>query len=160
MGKPKNKNFQKSKNFSKPKKYQKSDFSLAAKKIITAVIIIAMISVILFLLFKAFSTPERVIKTKIEAVAADYYENFLYPDIEKYGTREKTLSEIMHRYEQNGFSEVTLRQLSLYDGKDHADVDSIINTYCDDTASYVKFYPEPPYGQKDYRIDYHYTCEF
>ena len=119
-----------------------------------------MISVILFLLFRAFSTPERVIKTKIEAVAADYYENFLYPDIEKYGTREKTLSEIMHRYEQNGFSEVTLRQLSLYDSKDHTDVDSIINTYCDDTASYVKFYPEPPYGQKDYRIDYHYTCEF
>ncbi|MBR2659035.1 hypothetical protein IKD57_04115 [Candidatus Saccharibacteria bacterium] len=168
MAKPKNKNVN-SKNIHKKRtgsstvrhsRLKKPDFSRTARKIIIVVIIITMFAVILFLLFKSFSTPEHIIKAKIETAATDYYENFFYTDITKYGTTEKSLAEIMDRYKDKGFSTVSLRQLLLYDSKKYADARDVVTSYCDENKSYVKFYPEPPYEQKNYRIEYHYSCDF
>ena len=158
MAKSKNKNiYKKLPNREKPKK---ADFSLVAKKISIAIIIISMLSVVLLLLFVSFSTPEYNTKTKVESIAKDYYENFFYPGITKYGTTEKALTEIMDRYKESGFSTVYFRQLLLYDNQKHADASNLITAYCDENDSFIKIYPEPPYGQQNYHIDYHYACDF
>ena len=143
------------------KKSQKSTLSeKGIKRTIVTVIILAILMVILAVLAYIFYTPERIVKLKIENIATDYYENFFYQDIVKYKTTESQLTATMQKYEQKGFAKVALQQLLLYDNQKHADAASTLKEYCDETQTYITIYPEYPYGQKDYRIDYNYSCEF
>ena len=130
------------------------------KGTIIAVIILAMLAVILAGLAAFYYTPERIIKSKIEAIAADYYENYFYQDIVNYKTTQNQLEKTMSKYEASGFSRVDLSQLLIYDSQKHADSAETIKKYCDENNTSVQFYPEAPYGQKNYHIDYKYSCHF
>ncbi len=130
------------------------------KGTIIVVIILAMLTVILAILISFFYTPENIIKSKIETIAADYYENYFYQDIVSYKTTQAQLEKTMKKYEESGFSRVTLQQLLLYDSQKHADATEILKKYCDESATYVQFFPIAPYGQKNYRVDYYYSCDF
>lgn len=130
------------------------------KGTVIAVIILAMLAVILAVLTTLFYTPERVIKTKIEDIARDYYENYFYQDIVNYKTTQTQLEKTMKKYENNGFSRIALSQLLIYDSQKHADAADIIKNYCDENTTSIQFFPTAPYGQKDYRINYYYSCEF
>ncbi|MBR5046126.1 hypothetical protein IKX73_00625 [Candidatus Saccharibacteria bacterium] len=133
---------------------------LISKRSILAVIILAMLTVILTLLFSNFYDPEKLTTKRIEEITADYYETYFYPRIENYGTTDKSMSDIMSRYKETGFSKITLRQLLLFDSARHADLSKLLTKYCDPEATYVKIYPDEPYGKTDYHVDYTYSCAF
>ncbi len=133
---------------------------LVSKRSILAVIVLAMLTVILTLLFSNFYDPEKLTTRKIESITADYYETYFYPRIENYGTTDKSMSDIMSRYKETGFSKITLRQLLLFDSARHADAAELLTKYCDPEATYVKIYPDDPYGKTDYHVDYTYSCAF
>ena len=125
---------------------------LILKRVVLAVIALAMLMVILALLLKSFMEPEKVVTSKIETIVADYYENYFYDRIKDYSN--------LDNYTENGFSKVTLRQLLLFDSERHANDASLLNEYCDVEATYVRIYPEAPFSKTDYHVDYHYACTF
>ena len=116
--------------------------------------------VVLALITSFFNKPENIIKSKIVAIAEDYYENYFYEKILENTPSDKSMSEVMHRYEKKGFTAVSLRQLMLFDGKRHAEAEAVLYNYCDPDDTEVHFYPEEPFGVKDYRVEYKYACIF
>ena len=123
-----------------------------ARRSILVVIVLAMMAVILLLLFTSFTKPERTVTNKIESITADYYENYFYDRIKDYDN--------LKNYTEHGFSKVTLRQLLLFDSERHADAADLLNKYCDGEKTYVKIYPEAPFGNKNYHVEYYYACTF
>ena len=132
------------------------------RRIILAVIALSAIMVILSLLFNIFTTPEHIITGKIESIAADYYENYLYTFIASSSSINSTkpVEEIIASYAKNGFDAITLHQLLLFDGERHADAAAALTRYCDETETLIRYYPTEPYGQTDYRADIKYSCIF
>ena len=139
---------------------KKSPKLTGIRNTIITVILLAMITVVLAVLAVIFNTPERVVKSKIESIAADYYENFFYQSIVEYKTTQKELEKTMQKYEKDGFSRITLQQLLLYDNQKHADAAETLKNYCNESETAVTIYPKAPYGQKDYHVEYDYSCEF
>lgn len=121
------------------------------RKTILAVIVLAMMAVVLAVLMSFFNKPEQVVKSKIEEIAKDYYENYFY---------EKLSVDGLDRYVKTGFTAVPLRRLLIFDNRRHAEAEAVLYTYCDPDATTIKFYPEEPFGVKDYRAEYKYTCTF
>ena len=128
-----------------------------AKKSVLTIIILAMLVVTLALLLAYFLKPETIVKSKMSAISTDYYENYYYPQIVEQSS--KPLPEILEYYSTHGFSQVTLRQLLLIDNERNKDASDLKN-YCDENATYIQIFPEPPYGKNNYHIDYHYSCTF
>ncbi len=135
-------------------------FVLTVRGVILTVIVLAMMSVILAVLVVTFHNPERIIESKIESIAADYYENYYYEKILNNIPSNKKVGELMEKYAEGGFSDVSLRQLMLFDGRRHADAETELYRYCDPDETYVHFYPEEPFGVTDYRVEYKYACIF
>lgn len=133
-----------------------------AQKLIVAVIILAIVAVGVALASTLLSNPERLVRRKLDAMAADYYENHLYAELESSPEYAEItdLDEFMEKYARLGFARVTLRQLLLYDdAKYGAEADYLLN-YCDENVTNVTFYPEPPYGRGAYRAEFSYSCAY
>ncbi|MBQ2695263.1 hypothetical protein IJG04_01335 [Candidatus Saccharibacteria bacterium] len=141
------------------KRFDRKVFA-SIKKIILSIILLASLAVILATIFTITATPENTVKSKIESITADYYENFYYENLITFATTERTLEQIMQPYAEHGFTKVTLEQLLLFDNQRHADSANILTTYCNDTATYITIYPDPPYNRTDYHVNYNYSCNF
>ena len=135
---------------------------LFSKRAILTIIIVAAMTVVLALLFNIFTTPERTITKKIEDIAADYYENYLYTSIASSSSinNTKPVTEIIENYAKNGFDSITLHQLLLFDGQRHADAAPFLSRYCDEYETTIHYFPTEPYSQKDYRTEITYSCIF
>lgn len=132
------------------------------KKIIITVIILAFITVAIGVIFIPFSKPEYKINTKIPALASDYYENYFYEELlnlDQY-SNESDLKKAMTKYEEKGFAIVTLRQLLLHHDEVSSEPLNYLKEYCDENATFVRFYPEYPYEKTSYHIDYNYSCDY
>lgn len=130
-------------------KSKKSSPDQVAKRTIIAVICLAIITVIIAALCKFLLNDEKISKDSMNAMAAKYYENSLY---------ESLTSDVMDKYSQRGFAPVYLRQL-LIDESDQSTV-NLIRKHCDENTTSVKFYPDPPYDKKSYRMEFQYDCDF
>ncbi|MBQ3263681.1 hypothetical protein IJH06_01015 [Candidatus Saccharibacteria bacterium] len=128
------------------------------RRVIFVVIILAMLIVILATLLSHFSDPERLVKTRIEDIAADYYENYFYTKIESY-TSQPT-EKILESYKDKGTQKYSLDYLLLFDGERHSDSAAVLTKYCDENDTYVKYFPVEPYGKTDYRAEITYACIF
>ena len=126
-----------------------------AQKAIITVIILAMLTVIASLISSFLQSPEHRVKSTIAKLAADYYENYFYPDIST-----NDISSTLSKYTETGFSRTSLRQLLLYDNQKNAEYRDLITKYCDENSTYVQFFPTEPFGNTNYRIEYTYTCNF
>lgn len=137
-----------------------SNFSRNA---ILSVIILAMLVVILCVLMQVFVDKESTVKHKIEEISADYYENYYYDSINKdtsTDSEENLPSNILEKYHERGLVIVPLRQLLLFDNRRHLDSAALLTEYCDENTTYIRIYPDPPYGKKDYHVEYNYSCTF
>lgn len=135
------------------------NFHFTAKKIVIVVIAIAMVAVGVVLLVNLVFNNEAVTKRKIEGLAQDYYEDYYYDKVEGLAGKDKA-ADVMAGYAESGLSRISLRQLLLYDnGKNMSMLDEI-SAFCDTDLTSVKIYPEEPYSNKDYRIEYNYSCNF
>jgi hypothetical protein len=128
--------------------------------VILGVVIIAMLIVGLVMLFSFLNNTEAIVTGKIENITADYYENYFYPRIEKYSAEGKELADVMAPYAETGFSKVTLRQLLLFDSERYSASADYLTEHCSPESTYVKIYPEEPFGKLNYHVEYHYACTF
>lgn len=117
--------------------------------VILSMIVIVIISVVCLVVFN----PERQVKSKINSLAATYYEDYFYPKI------TKDPATVLKKYENTGLSQVTLRQL-LFDPSGSTKKSGYILAHCDENKTYVKYYPEPPYSKTSYRTEINYSCDF
>ena len=140
-------------------KRQKKRFSLT-QKIILGVIIITSLAVIIATASVLLSKPENTIKSKIEALASDYYENYLYQGILDSPRFSGNIEETLGQYVDIGLSAVTLRELLLHDLEKSADSRPLIEKYCDSGKTTIKYFPEAPFSKTSYRTEYSYSCEF
>ena len=137
------------------KKSQRT-FHLTARKLTLMIIVVAVLTVGLALLLGAIFNPEATTKREIEAMARDYYETYYY---ENFKVSEDDVA-VFSEYTESGFAKTTLRQLLLFDGGRYKSAYERLTNYCDENATTVLFYPVEPYGAKNYRAEYNYSCNF
>lgn len=134
----------------------------AARKVISVVLVVVVVVVAVAVVCGIWLQPEHLVTRTIESMAEDYYENYVqasFANSPEYSQLDD-LSVAMAKYESYGFAPVTLRQLLSYDNAKNADKAALVLEYCDENATSVKFYAEAPYGQRDYRAVYTYSCNF
>jgi hypothetical protein len=128
------------------------------QKIIIFIISFLFVLVVCYLIYAYTHTPENMAKSKIENLASNYYENFLYQNIIESG--EKDPARVLESYKDTGLSIVYLRQLLIHKETDDTELMNFLTEQCDENKTSVKYYPEPPYTKTSYRIEYNYSCEF
>ncbi len=128
--------------------------------IVFIIIILSMLTVIIAAVCTLVFTPENIVKTKISELSADYYENYIYEKFDFSDPSSENLVNFIQKYEENGLTITTLRQLLLYDHQKNADVAPFLKKYCDEDTTFINFYPEHPYSKTSYRIEFVYSCEF
>ena len=133
-----------------------------ARKIILAVIIMAFAAVIAAVVSSFLLKPERIVKSKLDSLASDYYENYYY---EKFANSDQAksidnLDSAMSKYVESGFARVTLRQLILHDAETNQSTADYVLKYCDKEGTYVIFYPESPFSRTSYHTEFTYSCAF
>ena len=139
-----------------------------AKSTILTVIGLLMLVMILATFFWIIATPEFLVKKQIDDISADYYKNYFYPAIldsnqikkAEISAHSEDINRIFGTYKDTGFSRLTMRQLLLYDNQKHIGAMSELAKYCDLDKTLLKFYPDAPYGEADYHINYTYSCKF
>ena len=141
----------------KRKKSSMKSFDYARRAILT-VIVLAMMVVILAFLVAFFMKPENAVVSKIEDMAKDYYENYYYDLFVDNMPSGRKIDEAFSKYEESGFSDVTLRRLVVYDSHKHSDVERTLYEYCDPDKTTVKIYPVAPFLRTDYRVEYNYSA--
>ena len=132
------------------------------KKTILLVILIASLVVAFGVIYAIFFNTEKVVKSKISALATDYYENYFYENLinsDKF-KQLKDLDTEMEKYHTSGLAPVTLSNLLLYDNQKNATYRNYLTAYCDENATQIKFYMDPPYGRQNYHYDINYSCNF
>ena len=136
-----------------------------AQKLILSVITITTISVVAISVYALFGTRSTdntsTIEAYISSLAADYYENYFFPDLEssihEHGTSD--ISEVLSKYTDTGFSKVPLRQILFHTTQDGSITDTISDR-CDVNTTFVHFFPEPPFVATSYHATYDYSCNF
>ena len=141
----------------KTNRRKKKPLSLV-QKIILGIIVISSLLVIFYVIFAVLNSPERTTKAKISELASNYYENYLYEEMNKAGNEKP--SETLKEYEKIGLSIVYLRQILYY--KDQSDTETVdyLLEHCDENKTTIKFYPESPFSKSSYRAEYVYSCDF
>ena len=129
-----------------------------AQTAILGVILACMLVVVVGVLVYVFTRPERQVVSKIESLASDYYEKSIYESFKE--SNPTTHKSSLKKYTENGFSPVALRRLLLFKSKTNTKESKYLTSYCDENDTYVIYYPTNPYGEKDYRVEYHYACTF
>lgn len=140
------------------KKCSSKQTDVIAKRIITGIICAVIIIVGVAIACKFLLNEERITKTRMEKLAAEYYEGSLYESLIHGAMDQTEIEQAMDKYIKRGFAPVYLRQLLLYN--DEKDTDGMIHKHCDENTTSVKFYPEAPYNKKSYRMEFQYDCDF
>lgn len=132
------------------------------KKTVLIVIVIASIIVVGGIIFAIIFNSENMVKSKITAMAEDYYENYLYEKMVN-SDKYKNITDLdaaMEKYRTNGLSPVTLNDLLLYDNEKNKEHRKYLSEYCDENKTMIKYYMEPPYERTSYRMEITYSCNF
>ncbi len=143
----------------RPNYLRKGD-AVLARRVVLGVIVAAIVVVIVGLVVSFFCNNERITQKKIDEMAREYYEGFVYPNLISGSMSQSEIDDVMKRYEKWGFAPVALRQLLLYDGQKNMKDGGFVKNYCDENETKMKVYPEAPYDKKSYRIEYEYKCEY
>ena len=143
----------------KTRSYLRSKKFDLSQKIILGVIMITMLLVFFSAFFIIAASPEKQVQKRITSLATDYYENYIYPDIQK-NNNKTDISGILEKYKDSGFSTLSLRQIILHDIEKNSTTYQYLKKYCDENNTLIKIYPEPPFNNTSYRVDYSYACDY
>ena len=141
-------------------RYGRKSDAVVARRVVLGVIIAAIVMVAVGLVSSFFCNSERMTQRKIDEMAREYYEEFVYQNLINGAMSQEEIADVMGRYEKYGFAPVPLRQLLLYDGRKNMEDGGFVTDYCDENETKMKIYPEAPYDKKSYRIEYTYKCEW
>lgn len=134
-----------------------------AKKIITIGVVVSAVVVLMSLIAVNYFAPDKVAKRKLEAIATDYYENYYYDKFVASIPKDKNLETVMRDFDQDGFAQVLLRHLLLFDNERNKDFERYFETssyICDKNTTAIKIKPVAPYGKKDYEVSYTLSCNY
>ena len=148
-------------NFNSGRRSSKSSVN-SAQKTILIVIAIASITVAFGIIYVIFFNSEKMVKSQISALATDYYENYFYQKLQN-SEQFKQLQDpatALEKYHTDGLSPVTLNDLLLYDNQKNIKYSEYLTKYCDENATVVKFYMDPPYDRTSYHTEITYSCNF
>ena len=133
-----------------------------AKKTVLISIFVMMLVVVIGSLVMYFFTPERQVKTKIEQMTADYFENYFYENMIN-SSRFQEIEDIdaeMEKFHVEGLQTMSLRDLLYYDNKKNYKDYEFLTRYCDMNNTVMRIYMDPPYERTSYHVDYMYSCNF
>lgn len=116
-----------------------------------------MVIVTISAFITVFFSAENTTKRTLSRIAAEYYEEYLYPTIDH---SDEKFTTTMETYAKSGLTPTTLRQLLLYDHQKNAALTPALQKYCDENHTRIKYYPEPPFTKTSYRIEFTYSCDF
>ena len=139
--------------------FRKND-SIVVRRVMIGVIVTAIVVVVISLVGSLLLNRERVVKAKLDVMAKEYYEGYIYEHLINGAMSQDEIEKAMERYVDWGFAPVNLRQLLLYDNQRNIQEAGFVREYCDENNTSVKFYPEAPYDKKSYRLEYDYKCEW
>ena len=144
----------------KKSRKRKPDYSVKTRKVMIIVVSALILLVVIALICGLVFNNEAETKRKLDAMANEYYEEFIYENLIHGAMAQDEIESAMSRYVEQGFSSVNLRQLLLYDNKKNVKEGEFVKRFCDENRTSVKFYPIAPFGKKDYRVEYQYKCEW
>ena len=130
-----------------------------ARVTILGLILIAAVTVLIAVFSTIFTTSlEDNVRGKIKVVAENYYKNYFYGPLA--AKANKSMGDILERYEMSGLSSVSIWQILHYSEEKYPKEAEMIREFCDENASEVVFYPKSPFQENDFTIDYRLSCEF
>ena len=139
--------------------WKKND-NIVVRRVILAVIGVAIAVVVVGVIYSLVWSPEKATKAKLDEMARGYYEGFTYENLINGAMSQEDIEDVMDKYKVRGFAPVYLRQLLLYNNQENMKEAGFVKNYCDENLTYVKIYPEAPYDKKSYRVEYNYVCEW
>ncbi len=116
-------------------------------------------TIVFTFVYTSIFDPVKRGNKELEKISNSYYIEYYYPRI--LGKYLNQPEKILATYKDGGLPIVKLRQLlSSNNGKYAGSSEAFSNTYyeCDIDNSYVRFYPQEPYGPRDYTITYNTDC--
>lgn len=132
-----------------------------AKRVVYGIIVAAAVLVAVNIAVSLYFQPDRVVSREIDLLAREYYENYYYQNLVGERTGEEK-EKLLSRYAASGTAPTYLRQILLYDGGKHKDLEGFFvnDTYtCDLNKTAVVFFPEAPYGPENYHFETRLSCE-
>lgn len=138
----------------------KKDYSSIARKFILFLIPFTAIVILFSIICANIFSPENQVKSRLAALAADYYENAFYEKLIHSNNFSGDPETALRDYQDSGLPVISVRQLYLYNPTKTTNDVSYLIKYCDENATTAKIYPEPPYSQSSYRVEYTYSCNF
>lgn len=139
---------------------RKKNDNIVVRRVILAVIGVAIAVVVFGVIYGLVWSPEKATKAKLDEMAREYYEGFTYENLINGAMSQDEIEDVMDKYKVRGFAPVYLRQLLLYNNQENMKEASFVKNYCDENLTYMKIYPEAPYDKKSYRVEYNYVCEW
>lgn len=136
-------------------------FAPVAKRIAVGIIIVCSMLVALNVAASAYFNPKTVVEREISSLDEEYYEDYLYNNLVGDRTGD-AIKEELKRYKNAGVSNTYLRQLLLYDSGRRKEAGSYFDQKdfkCDRNKTYIKYFPDEPYGKKDYHFEIKLVCE-
>ncbi|MBR3365671.1 hypothetical protein IKG48_00930 [Candidatus Saccharibacteria bacterium] len=135
-------------------------FSPIAKRAAVIFICICTVLVALNAVASAYFNPRAVVNREIYSLAREYYEDYLYQNLIGDRTGD-AIAEELKEYRDSGTGNTYLRQLLLYDSGRRQKATGYFEQdgfTCDRNETYVKYFPDPPYGKEDYHFDIKLVC--
>lgn len=154
--------------WSATKKIVKKSFDKDHKKVTYSVLggigAVVLVVILTIICINVFTDPDarlqKHLEKKLDKYAAVFWEDHYYDVI---GKDEQEKKEFLERYSDNGIS-INLDNLSrnLKDKKDDIDKEFKNNQgkECDKVNTKVTFYPQDPYGKKNYKVKVELVCGF
>ncbi len=140
------------------RRYRESD---VARKVTFVGIVISSLMVVMSIVVSVFFNDEAVAKRKFEYLAKDYYENYYYERFME-TISDEVFDAKMTTFSNTGLQPVTLRQLLLYQNGKNSEYKKYFDKKgfsCDKNSTTAQFFPVEPYGKKDYKVEFNYSCQ-
>lgn len=128
---------------------------------IGAIVGFVLIVVIALLLITRGGSQEKKLKSRMEELGKDFYENFYYKQV---GSTDEEKVAFLKKYESIGIK-VNLDNLARYNTKENSKIlEEFVNNKtkkeCDKNNSQIIIYPKDPYNQTSYKIEVKLDCGF
>ena len=133
--------------------------SYRARNFALGLIIASALLLVIATIATFYFSPENNANRELERIAKEYYETYLYG--KSLSTFENG-TEGFADFREKGFYPVKLRQLLLYNGGQNRNSQKLFTSdayKCSLDDSVVIYRPVPPYGAKNYTIEYQTKCE-
>ena len=123
-----------------------------SRKATIVIILVSVVAVSVAVIASVLITPENKIKGRIESMAREYYETYLYDHFTG-SIPAGEVENILRNYTERGFSEVPLRQILFYDGGKNSAAADEIGKYCNLNSTRMRFIPDEPFGPTNYHVE-------